>query len=156
MKTNILSLTFRKVDCPKSPSYLVGELRIDGQLLGDRYVLDVRRLAEALAIARDIGDKRGEGADLGNLGRAYAALGEIDKATQYFERRLTIAREIGDKRGEAIAGWNLGLVYEVGGDLKRAVDQMQISVDFERQMGHKDAEKYADYLKNVRARLEKK
>ena len=49
MKTNILSLTFRKVDCPKSPSYLVGELRIDGQLLGDRYVLDVRRLAEALA-----------------------------------------------------------------------------------------------------------
>ena len=49
MKTNILSLSFRKVDCPKSPSYLVGELRIDGQLLGDRYVKDVRRLAEALA-----------------------------------------------------------------------------------------------------------
>jgi len=48
MKTNILSLSFRKVDCPKSPSYLVGELRIDGQLLGDRYVLDVRRLAQAL------------------------------------------------------------------------------------------------------------
>ena len=49
MKTNILSLSFRKVDCPKSPSYLVGELRIDGQPLGDRYVLDVHRLAEALA-----------------------------------------------------------------------------------------------------------
>jgi tetratricopeptide (TPR) repeat protein len=93
---------------------------------------------------------------LGNLGRAYAALGKMDKATQYFEQRLTIVREIGDKRGEAIAGWNLGLVYEEVGDLKRAVDQMQISVGFERQMGHKDAEKYADYLKNVRARLEKK
>ena len=48
MKTNILSLSFRKVDCPKSPSYLVGELRIDGQPLGDRYVLDVRSLAQAL------------------------------------------------------------------------------------------------------------
>ncbi len=69
---------------------------------------------------------------------------------------MTIAREIGDRRGEAIACWNLGLVYEEVGDLKRAADLMQITVDFERQMGHRDAEKYADYLKNVRARLEKK
>jgi hypothetical protein len=47
------------------------------------------------------------------------------------------------------------MACEKVGDLKRAVDQMQISVDFERQIGHTDAEKYADYLENVRARLEK-
>ena len=49
MKTNILSLTFRQVAATdKSPAHLVGELRVDGARLGEGYVLDIRRLAEAL------------------------------------------------------------------------------------------------------------
>lgn len=50
MKTNILSLSFRQVAATdKSPAHLVGELRVDGTRLGEWYVLDIRRLAEALA-----------------------------------------------------------------------------------------------------------
>jgi hypothetical protein len=48
MKTNILSLAFRKVDCPASASVLVGELRVDGEPVGDKYSLDVRALAQSL------------------------------------------------------------------------------------------------------------
>jgi len=49
MKTNILSLFFRQVAATdKSPAHLVGELRVDGTRLGEGYVLDIRRLAEAL------------------------------------------------------------------------------------------------------------
>ncbi len=49
MKTNILSLSFRQVAATdKSPAHLVGELRVDGARLGEGYVLDVRRLADAL------------------------------------------------------------------------------------------------------------
>jgi hypothetical protein len=49
MKTNILSLSFRQVAAAdKSPANLVGELRVDGARLGEGYVLDIRRLAEAL------------------------------------------------------------------------------------------------------------
>ena len=49
MKTNILSLTFRQVAATdKSPAHLVGELCVDGTRLGEGYVLDIRRLAEAL------------------------------------------------------------------------------------------------------------
>ena len=48
MKTNILSLTFRKVDCPASASVLVGELRVDGEHVGDKYALNVHALAQAL------------------------------------------------------------------------------------------------------------
>ena len=55
---------------------------------------------QALAIAREIGDRRGEGADLGNLGLAYADLGEPRKAIEFYEQALAIAREIGDRRGE--------------------------------------------------------
>jgi hypothetical protein len=49
MKTNILSLSFRQVAATdKSPAHLVGELRVDDDLVGERYVVDVRRLASAL------------------------------------------------------------------------------------------------------------
>ena len=49
MKTNILSLSFGQVAATdKSPAHLVGELRVDGVRLGEGYVLDIRRLVEAL------------------------------------------------------------------------------------------------------------
>ena len=52
MKTNILSLSFRQVAATdKSPAHLVGELHVDGARLGEGYVLDIRRLAEALTSA---------------------------------------------------------------------------------------------------------
>jgi hypothetical protein len=49
MKTNILSLSFRQeAATDQSPACLVGELRIDGQIVGGGYVVDVRELAMAL------------------------------------------------------------------------------------------------------------
>ena len=56
---------------------------------------------------------------LGNLGVAYADLGDARRAIAYYEQRLAIAREFGDRRGEAIGSWNLGLVFEQQGDLAR-------------------------------------
>ena len=50
--------------------------------------------------ARHIGDRRGEGQALGNLGGAYRALGEPRRAIELYEQDLEIAREIGDRRGE--------------------------------------------------------
>ena len=38
-----------------------------------------------LAIARETGDRRGEGMTLGNLGNAYSDLGEPRKAIEYYE-----------------------------------------------------------------------
>ena len=40
-----------------------------------------------------------EGVHLGNLGNAYADLGEPRKAIEYYEQALKIAREIGDRQG---------------------------------------------------------
>ena len=57
----------------------------------------------ALTIDREIGDRRGEGSVLGNLGVEYAELGETRRAIQFYEQQLAIAREIGDRRGEGIA-----------------------------------------------------
>ena len=62
-----------------------------------------------MAITREIGDRRGEGQVLGNLGLAYADPGEPRQTIKYFEQDLAIAREIGDRRGEGSALGGPGL-----------------------------------------------
>jgi len=106
-----------------------------------------------LVITREIGDRRGEGTALGNLGNAYQNLGETRRAIELYEQRLVIAREIGDRRGESIGSWNLGLRYEAEGDLARAAELMQVCVDFERELGHPDAEAHAAQVEAIRQRL---
>ena len=49
---------------------------------------------QALTISREIGDRRGEGNRLGNLGNAYADLGRVEKAIDYLEQARTIFAEI--------------------------------------------------------------
>jgi tetratricopeptide (TPR) repeat protein len=51
---------------------------------------------QALVIAREIGDRRGEGSSLANLGVAYASLGETGKAIALLEQALAIGRAIKD------------------------------------------------------------
>ncbi len=94
-----------------------------------------------------------EGAWLGNLGLAYADLGEARQAIEYYEQQLAITREIGDRRGEANASWNLGLVYEKEGELRRAAEAMQICVDYEKEIGHPDSENHAAHMKCIRDKL---
>ena len=43
-----------------------------------------------------VGDQRGEGNALGNLGTAYNDLGDYHGAIKYQEKRLAIARAMGD------------------------------------------------------------
>ena len=50
-----------------------------------------------LSIAKEIGDKAGEGGAYGNLGNAYRSLGDFKQAIKYHNQRLSIAKEIGDK-----------------------------------------------------------
>jgi tetratricopeptide (TPR) repeat protein len=78
--------------------------------------------SQALKIDLEIGDRRNEGAWLGNLGLAYSALGDAKKAIEYYEQALKIAREIGDRRNEGIWLGNLGLAYYHLGDAKKAIE----------------------------------
>jgi len=76
-----------------------------------------------LEIARQIGDKQGEGNAYGNLGNAYSRLGDYPKAIEYHQKNLEIARQIGDKQGEGNAYGNLGNAYSRLGDYPKAIEQ---------------------------------
>ena len=82
-----------------------------------------------LKIAREIGDRRGEGNWLGNLGNAYCDLGETRKAIEYYEQALKIAREIGDRRGEGNRLGNLGNAYSDLGETKKAIEYYEQALE---------------------------
>jgi tetratricopeptide (TPR) repeat protein len=75
-----------------------------------------------LAISRQIGDRRGEGNTLGNLGNAYLRLREYPKAIGYYEGALAISRQIGDRRGEGNTLGKLGNAYRDLGQYLKAVE----------------------------------
>ncbi|MCA1615869.1 MAG: tetratricopeptide repeat protein [Acidobacteria bacterium] len=100
----------------------------------------VNWLEQALAAARKANDRPAEGSILGNLGLAYAALGETRRAVELYEQVLLIAREIGDRRGEGYALNNLGLAYAALGETSRAVELFEQYRDIAREIGDRRGE----------------
>ena len=56
---------------------------------------------KALAIRKEIGDRKGEAADYGNLGSLFHSLCEYEKAKECTEKALAIRKEISDRKGQA-------------------------------------------------------
>ncbi len=118
------------------------------------YVLNLRlhprefiRWFEAAAGAcRRLGDRRGEGQTLNNLGSAYAALGEPRRAIELYEQRLAIAREIGDRRGKGNVLFNSGLALDALGDREAATERVQAALAIYHQIEDPNADR-------VRAKL---
>ncbi len=77
---------------------------------------------KALAIAREIGDKHGEGSALGNLGNVYFFLGDAEKTIEYCEEQLQLARQISDRNSECNALSNIGLAHFSLGNPYEAIE----------------------------------
>jgi tetratricopeptide (TPR) repeat protein len=112
------------------------------------YVLDLRQhphqriawLETAATAARKLGDRRGEGNALGNLGTAYADLGEPRRAIAFHEQVLLIMREIGDRRGEGATLGSLGLAYAGLGEPRRAIEFYEQVLLIMREIGDRRGE----------------
>jgi tetratricopeptide (TPR) repeat protein len=94
----------------------------------------------ALATARRLQDRAGEGVALGSLGLAYADLGETRRAIQFHEQALPILREIGDCRGEGAVLGNLGLAYADLGETSRAIQFYEQDLAIAREIGDRRGE----------------
>ena len=107
------------------------------------FVLDLRvRPADQIALrlraaeaAQALGDRYGQGVQLGDLGNAYYSLGQVDCAIKNYRQALAIAREIGDRHGEGNHLNNLGLVYADLGQVDRAIACHEKALAIAREIG---------------------
>ena len=80
-----------------------------------------------LKIAKEVGDKHGEGVAYNTLGKAYLLLGDFKKAIEYHNLHLKIA-EVGDKHGEGSAYGSLGNAYLSLGDFNKAIEYHNLNL----------------------------
>jgi len=100
-----------------------------------RLSLALENYEESLRLARQFGDKQGEGNALGNIGVIYKAKGELDQALKYLEEALKIDKEIGFKQGEANQLGNIGNVYYLKGDLEQALKYYNEALNIFEEIG---------------------
>ena len=83
---------------------------------------------------------------MGGLGNAYADLGEVWRAIEYYETALEVAREIGHRCNEGIWLDNLGLLAEEQGDLARARKLWEQALRIFEDIEDPYAERVRDWL----------
>ncbi len=102
---------------------------------------------QALAIAREIGNREGDGTALGNLRICHMELGEYRQAIDMHTQALGIFRDIGYREAECTALGNLGLCRFSLGEYRQAIDLTTRALAIARDIGHRYGEASAlDYL----------
>src|SRR5262249_54605989 len=117
--------------------------------LGDRQqALDYYQ--QALPITREVGDRAGEAATLGNIGAVYDNLGDWQQALAYYQQALPITREVGDRAGEAVTRYNIAMIHRANGSLDQAINELELVIDLDRQVDHPDLASDTAMLEQVR------
>ncbi len=95
----------------------------------------IREETDALAIWRQIGQKRGLAFSLNELAKAQEALGNKKDALANFNEALEIRRGIGDKRGLGDTLIELGNFYDDAGDHDQGLKMYKEALQMERDIG---------------------
>lgn len=91
---------------------------------------------EALAIWRNIGQKRGLALSLNQMANAQASLGKTKEALANFQEALQVRRDIGDKRGLGDSLIDLGNFYDDRGDHDQALKMYKEALQLQRDLGN--------------------
>jgi len=83
----------------------------------------------------------------------YRALGEPQRALEYYGQSLPITREVGDRAGEAVTRYNVAMIHRAQGELGRAVAELEQVVELDRQVGLPDLLSDTEMLHRVRQEL---
>ncbi len=108
----------------------------------------------ALQINREVGDRRGEGTTLNNLGNVLNDLGQAKQARAAFEQALGIFREMGNLKGE---GWtlnNLGKTCSALGQQEQARTSLEQALLLRREVDPRGEGRTLNNLGAVYARLQ--
>ncbi|WP_285663532.1 tetratricopeptide repeat protein [Actinorhabdospora filicis] len=112
-----------------------------------RYLHHRRRFNDAITLTRHalaathaLGNRRGQGAALSNLGLALQEVRRFDEAITSHEAGLAIRRELGDHHSEGTALNNLGLALREVRRFDEAITSHQQAVEIYQDLGDRDGE----------------
>jgi len=113
-----------------------------------------------LRAARLMKDRDAEGTHLGNLGRAYANLGELARPSSSMSRLWQYQTKLGKKGEGAWLLCNMGLAYASLGETHKAIEYYEQALAIYREFGGREGEEaslgslgnaYADLGENLMA-----
>jgi predicted ATPase/DNA-binding SARP family transcriptional activator len=136
------------------PSIRAQALLTEGQALAAQGECEAARpvLQQALALGRELGEKRIEANCLRELGNVANRLVEYAEAVPLYERSLALARELGDRRGESATLNNWASVDWDLGKLDSAHTRFLEALSLYRELGNSPGEaKALNNLSNVAA-----
>ena len=134
-----LFLSGNWINTPQQKALLSSYLARTADLLGQKQEA-LGYYEQALRIRREVGDRRGQGVALNNLGLMYNTLGQQQEALSYFEQSLQIHRNIKDRREEGRTLCNLGLVYVALGQKQEALDYYEQALHIAWEVGDHEVE----------------
>jgi tetratricopeptide (TPR) repeat protein len=82
---------------------------------------------EALNLATEIDDKRGQAASYNNLGVAYRNQGALDKALEYYLTSMKLYETLNNKEGIATTKNNIANIYSIKKDYAQAMRYLEDS-----------------------------
>jgi tetratricopeptide (TPR) repeat protein len=104
------------------------------------YDLALRYYNRALILQDKIGDRKGQGISLNNIGSVYDYRGDYGQALQYYLKSLKMREEIGYREGQGVSMNNIGFIYYKLGDYVKALEYYQASLRIQQEIGNSYAE----------------
>jgi tetratricopeptide (TPR) repeat protein len=93
------------------------------------------RASQALAIATELADRRGEAVGLSRIGMLYNELGQYEQALDYNERALAIHREAADRQEQRTVLNSISVALAALGRYGEALTAARHAVAIERELG---------------------
>ena len=128
---------FRYVVCV-TEVHLIGPAIIIYTKMVDRKLAVLVFHVQELSIAKEQGNRAGEGNAYNNLGIAYFDLGDFQQAIECYTQSLNIIKEVGYKEWEGDTSCNLANAYYLVGDFQKAREYYLQSLGLAKGLGERD------------------
>ena len=111
-----------------------------GYLYGkkDQHLIALDYSEQALALAREIGDKSEIAANLANIGQIKTLLGDYEEALIYMEEALAIDRETGNEPDIATDLNTIGRLYESWGLYDKAISYLEQALEIDTRLENRE------------------
>ena len=106
----------------------------------DRQSQAIKYHKQEITVAKELGNRSGEGIAYSNLGNTYRNLGNFKQAIENHNQHLSIAKEVGDRNGEGRAYGNLGAAYHGLGNFKQAIEYHNQYLSIAKEVGNRAGE----------------